>query len=204
MVGCCGCCGDARIIDASNFGFADNETTGLSESSVNFGIKYQLDTNENKIQRRIIATDHTQDLTSGRKNRFSACETFGMPNADLIWHEARTSGPYLICRKKKCFYNVRFPSRPLHIKLTSSSRSNKNGYIIDVGNKCPVSDAQEVITLKSKVIYINGKLVEGCNCSEISSCVRSATLPIRLTLVGPQHLSYDEKADDTPEVIEIL
>jgi len=207
MVSCYGCCGNVQIADDRNLGLGGNNATRYPESPVTSKTKSLLDAYEKKVQWQMLGTEQVQDATNGTKNRFSHYGTFVNVNssdANVIRHEAGTSAPYLISRKKKCFYNVRFPSRPLYIKLASSYGSSKDAYIIEIDNKCPVSDAHEAITIESKVIYINGKLVEGCDLREISRCVRSAKLPIRLTLVGPEHLSYDETPDHTPEIVQVL
>merc|ERR1719419_120580 len=122
----------------------------------------------------------------------------------VYWkQEQMQPGPYLVARKKKCFYNVRFPYRPLGIQMASSERGT-DAYIIHVDKACGVPDAQELITINSKVIYINGHLVEGCEFTEISSCIRSATLPIRVTLVRPENLHNNEIPQEQPEIKEIL
>jgi len=108
--------------------------------------------------------------------------------------------PYLIKRESRHIYDITFPTKPMHITLTSS-KDNTDGYITAVEKMCPVEGAQEKIALNSKVIYVNGNLVEGCEVTEIAGQLKNSTLPLRLTLVHPEGLMNAEVPDVEPETI---
>ena len=103
-------------------------------------------------------------------------------------------GPFLIKRDKKYHYDVIFPSKPLDITMTSS-KSAIDGYITGVHKMCPVENAKETIKINSKVIYVNGILVEGCKVTEIAEHLKNAKLPLRLSLVYPAGLCEREVPD---------
>jgi len=110
------------------------------------------------------------------------------------------SEPCIIIRDKKHIYEVTFPRRPLYITITSS-KNNNGGYITAFDRLCPVEDAKENIVLQSKVIFVNGILVEGCNVSVIANRLKEATMPITLTLVHPDGLGHNEVPDMKPGTI---
>jgi len=123
---------------------------------------------------------------------------------------ARTiaSGPHVMLlkpkailrkRDKQFFYNVVFTSRPLHIIVTSATRRS-NGYITWCGEHCALKDK---IILNSKIISVNGKLVEGLTVPIIAMYLAKASLPIKLTLVSPEGLEADEVPDAQPEVVSV-
>jgi len=111
-----------------------------------------------------------------------------------------TAAPFLIKRDKKHVYDVIFPTRPLHVTITSSI-NNIDGYITAVNKKCPVEAAQENIVLNSKLIYVNSELVEGYAVEVIANHMKKATMPIRLTLVHPEGLGAKEIPALEPETI---
>jgi len=111
-----------------------------------------------------------------------------------------TAEPCMIIRDKKHIYEVIFPRRPLYITITSSKR-NDGGYITAYDRLCPVEDAKENIVLQSKVICVNGILVEGCNVSVIANRLKEAKMPITLTLVHPDGLGHKEVPDMKPGTI---
>lgn len=100
-------------------------------------------------------------------------------------------------RAKKHYYVVEFPKRPLHITLTSS-KDNNDGYITAVEDQCPVDTT---IAINSKVIFVNGVLVEGLEVQEIAKHLSSGKLPLKLKLCHPHGLERDEKPDIYPRTI---
>merc|ERR1719412_1457025 len=100
-------------------------------------------------------------------------------------------------RNKKHYYDVVFPSRPLHITLTSS-KDNNDGYITAVEDECPVD---KPIALNSKVVYVNGVLVEGCEVTDIAKHLSQGRLPLKLKLCKPEGLYEDEVPDLDPRTI---
>merc|ERR1719193_1572647 len=103
--------------------------------------------------------------------------------------------PQLRKRDNKHFYDITFTSRPLHITLTSSN-TNVDGYITAFNEHCPVKDE---IILNSKVIYVNGNLVEGLEVTEIAKYLSGGELPLRLTLARPEGLVAGEVPDMEPQ-----
>lgn len=100
-------------------------------------------------------------------------------------------------RNKKHYYVVHFPRRPLHITLTSS-KDNNDGYITAVEEQCPVDSP---IAINSKVIFVNGVLVEGLEVQEIAKHLSSGQLPLKLKLCHPNGLERDEVPDIDPRTI---
>lgn len=82
------------------------------------------------------------------------------PKLPLGLLHTKLPGPCLLEREENAYYNYTFLSRPLKITLTSS-KDEVDGYITGVHDPCPL-DQSKRITIDSKIIYINGKLVEGC------------------------------------------
>jgi len=103
----------------------------------------------------------------------------------------------LIKRDRQYNYDVIFPTKPLHITLTSS-KENTDGYVTAISKMCPLEDAEEKLTLNSKVIYVNGNCVEGCEVTVIAKHMKDAILPLRLTLVHPNGLGDNEIPDMEP------
>jgi len=112
----------------------------------------------------------------------------------------KRTGPFLVKRDTKYNYDIMFPSKPLHITLTSS-RDNTDGYITAIDENCPVENAEKILALNSKLIYVNGKLVEGCDVTMIAWYLKNGKLPLRLTLVHPNGLFDAEFPDLQPETI---
>jgi len=103
----------------------------------------------------------------------------------------------LIKRDIQYNYEVIFPTKPLHITLTTS-KENTDGYVTAISKMCPLEDAEEKLTLNSKVIYVNGNCVEGCEVAVIAKHMKDAKLPLRLTLVHPNGLRDNEIPDLEP------
>jgi len=119
-------------------------------------------------------------------------------SSSTVWDNSglkRTSR--LIKRDTQYNYDVIFPTKPLHILLTSS-KENIDGYVTAISKMCPVEDAEEKLTLNSKVIYVNGNCVEGCEVAVIGKYMRDGKLPLRLTLVHPNGLRDNEIPDMEP------
>jgi len=121
----------------------------------------------------------------------SESSTFG-DNSGIL-----KSNACLIKRDRQWNYEVIFPDKPLHIKLTSS-KEGTDGYVTAISKMCPLEDAKEKLTLNSKVIYVNGSCVEGCKVTVIGKHLKHAKLPLRLTLVHPNGLRDDEIPDLEP------
>jgi len=120
------------------------------------------------------------------------------PPKNGVYEEA--SGPKFVERDERHFYDISFASRPLHITLTSS-KDNTDGYITSFDKDCPVEDAQNAVILNSKVIKINGELVEGCEVTVIARHLQTGTLPLKLTMAKPDGLNSDEVPDMQPETV---
>jgi len=127
---------------------------------------------------------------------FSSREASGPP-VHGVYKEA---GPKLVKRGEEHFYDISFPSRPLHITLTSSWQ-NIDGYITSVDLRCPVEDAQNTIVVNSKVVYVNGELVEGCDVTVIADHLQNGQLPLKLTMAHPDGLASDEVPDMEPQTV---
>jgi hypothetical protein len=112
----------------------------------------------------------------------------------------RDPAPCLIPRDSGHIYDISFPSKPLHITLTSS-KWNTDGYITRVEEDCPVENAKEKIALNSKVTHVNGTLVEGCEVTKIATHLKNGEIPLKLTLVHPAGLGKEEVPDLEPETI---
>jgi len=128
------------------------------------------------------------------------CCVSDAPNAPQIDVPAMTAAPFLIKRDEKHVYEVIFPTKPLHVTITSS-KTNNDGYITAVSKNCPVEAAKENIVLNSKLIYVNGELIEGYGVEVIANHLKKATMPIRLTLVHPEGLGANEIPALKPETI---
>jgi len=120
----------------------------------------------------------------------------GPPGGD----SAMKTGPLLIERDSKHVYEIVFNSKPLHITLTSA-KDNSNGYITQINEMCPVEGALENIALNSKVTYVNGTLVEGCEVTVIAMQLKEAKIPLKLTLVHPEGLNAHEVPDLEPDTV---
>lgn len=127
------------------------------------------------------------------------CASSSTPGAPADTEAAmKRLGPFLVKRDRKHNYDVIFPSKPLFITLTSS-RDNTDGYITAIDKSCPVKNTEECLALNSKVIYVNGNLVEGCEVTVIARHLKNGKLPLRLTLVHPEGLEDNEVPDLKPE-----
>jgi len=103
-------------------------------------------------------------------------------------------------RDSKYYYEITFNSRPLYITLTST-QDNTDGYITNFKKVIPIKDAEKKITLNSKVIKINGMLVEGCDITEIARILSNQEVPIKMLLAHPDGLKRDEVPDLDPKNI---
>merc|ERR1719184_11861 len=90
-------------------------------------------------------------------------------------------------RDKEFLYEIIFPSRPLHVTITSA-KNNEDAYITAVDELCPV----ENIVVNSKIIYVNGKLFEGYDIKAIVEFLTKEPLPLKLILCKPDGLGTDE------------
>merc|ERR1719334_1077254 len=86
------------------------------------------------------------------------------PSKDVYVGARKKHHPRLTKRDRRYFYDVIFPSRPLHITLTSSI-NDSDGYITAIDTICPVPS--EMIAINSKVVSVNGILVEGRGITDI-------------------------------------
>merc|ERR1719317_341152 len=82
----------------------------------------------------------------------------------------------------------------MYLTLTSNPQ-NVDAYITEVGEKCPT----EGIILGSKVIYVNGELVEGLGMKQIARHIGQGDIPLTLSMVKPEGLMEDERPDLKPE-----
>merc|ERR1719285_666212 len=156
MVSVCGCCGgkdnkppltDVTSKMPRRLLFRDTETTtGLeSEWSVRSSKKSSFysskkSTRSGASPRRPLYSHSRGWKPHSPYRRRSEKKMYPL----VYWDkEHMQPGPYLVSRKKKCFYNVRFPSRPLRIQMASSDKGT-DAYIIHVDKACGVPDAQEV------------------------------------------------------------
>jgi len=108
--------------------------------------------------------------------------------------------PFKKPRDEKFYYEISVPSRPLFLTLTSAL-GNIDGYVTALNKECPVANAENVIATNSKLIFVNGNLVEGCEISTIAEYLNTSTLPLRLVLAHPNGLEPDEHPDLEPEII---
>ena len=109
-------------------------------------------------------------------------------------------GPRLRERDEQYFYELTFPSRPLHVTLTSS-KYNTDGYITAFQKDCPIQDIAEKLAINSKVIKVNGTVVEGCEVTLIAKALADGKLPIRMLLAHPDGLKSGECPENDPDTI---
>merc|ERR1719474_229884 len=84
-------------------------------------------------------------------------------------------------RDSKYYYELTFTSKPLHITITSS-KENCDAYVTAFDKDCPIPDVGEKLALNSKLIKVNGNLVEGCLVTMVAKQLAEGKLPMRLLL----------------------
>lgn len=108
----------------------------------------------------------------------------------------RSAKPAMVSRNPKYYYDVQFPTRPLHVALTSAVGSI-DAYVTSVDPECDVKD----ISLNSKLIAVNGDLVEGMELPQIGIKIAYESLPMQFTLCQPAGLMLDEVPDRQAKLI---